>query len=109
MPNPRQRTRLSHYAKTIIDRTTRKNASQNKFLDEKIEEYEKLIEQSKRQKEGNDMGLEDEKKALITENERLKEALRLATTCKYCESENAMFHSHRTCLIDVSTIESTLL
>lgn len=55
------------------------------------------------------MGLEDEKKALITENERLKEALRLATTCKYCESENAMFHSHRTCLIDVSTIESTLL
>lgn len=130
MPNPRQRRRVSHYAKVIIDRSARKCASQNKSLDKKIKEYEKLIEQSKKlieqskklteqskkEKEANDKDLKDEEKAvsddiaaLVAENETLKAALNAAKTCEICNRANEIvFHTHKTCLNNVSTIESTL-
>lgn len=109
MLNRRQRTQRHHLEQKMQEREAKKYASQNKKID-------KLIEELKRQKEANERDLEVGKRAiardlkdLLAENESLKQALAAAKTCKYCNDADAtVLHTHKDCLLTVSTIESTL-
>lgn len=109
MPNPRRKRQIHHLEQKMPNRAAKKNESQNKKID-------KLIEELNRQKEANERELDVEKRAiardlknLVDENESLKRALAAAKTCKYCKDADAtVLHTHKNCLLTVSTIESTL-